>query len=380
MVNKVRLSPVDISSQDLKAVTNALKSGWLAHGNFNRKFEIAFEKFHNVKKAITLNSCTAALDLSLRAYNFPKNSEVIVPSFTWTSTANVVCLNGLKPVFVDICYEDFQINPVLVEKAINKKTVAVIGVHFSGFMCDIISLEKICKKNNIVFIEDSAECIGVTRDGFYPGQKGIGCFSFYPTKNITTAEGGILTFNNKDEKIHNIAKALSSHGIIKHAIERSSNKKEFWYREASFPGFNYRMPNPLAALGLSQLKRVNKMLLKRGKIAKIYNKFLSKYPFVHIPSYKKSKGISSYQMYTFHLKRGKKSDVIKRLNKKGIEASSHFDPPLHKQKAYKNNFRSPFSLSVTEKVSKNIISLPISSAMKIENAYYVVKELKDIFK
>jgi perosamine synthetase len=379
MPNKVKLSPVDIEKKDIDAVSSALKSGWLAHGNFNKKFEDQFIKLHKVKKAITLNSCTAALDLALRSHNFPKNSEVILPSFTWTSTANVVCLNNLKPVFVDINYDDFQINPNLVEKSISKKTVAVIGVHFSGLMCDVIRLKKICDKYKLIFIEDSAECIGVSRDGFFPGQKGIGCFSFYPTKNITTCEGGILTFNDNKRKIHEKAKALSAHGILKHTIERSSGKKEFWHREATYPGFNYRMPNPLAALGLSQIRRIKDMLSRRKKIAKVYDDFLNNYSFIHLPSYCSSKGRSSYQMYTFHLQKGKKNKIIKSLNENGIEASSHFDPPLHKQKAYLNHYKSPFPLIITEKVSKNIVSLPMSSSMNIKDAYRVTKELKKIF-
>lgn len=376
MKKKIKLSPVDINTNDIRSVSTALKSGWLAHGEYNNKFEVAFQKLHRIKKAITLNSCTAALDLAIRANDFPKNSEVILPSFTWTSTANVICLNGLKPVFIDINYSDFQINPNLVEKAINKKTVAVIGVHFSGLMCDVVKLKKICNKYNLLFIEDSAECIGVQRDGFYPGQKGIGCFSFYPTKNLTTCEGGMLTFNNDNVKLYEKAKALSSHGIVKSTFDRVNMKKEFWHREASYPGFNYRMPNPLAALGLSQFNRLEIMINHRKKIAQIYDNFLNKYSFIHLPKYEKSRGESSYQMYTFCLRKGNKSKIIKKLNEYGIEASSHFDPPLHLQKAYEGKFKSPFKLENTIEVSKNIISLPMSSAIKVKEAHYVTKILK----
>ena len=210
---KVNLSPVDISEQDIDAVTKALKSGWLAHGENNSLFEKEFSDFLNINFALSLNSCTSALDLALRAFNFPNGSEVIIPSFTWVSTGNVVVLNNLIPVFADINLADYQIDPKIISNLITEKTVAIIGVHFSGMMCDVVSIKKICDANNLIFIEDSAECLGTQREGFNPGQSGIGCFSFYPTKNITTCEGGMLTCH--EESIFKICKALSAHGIEK---------------------------------------------------------------------------------------------------------------------------------------------------------------------
>ena len=188
-MKKVDLSPVDLDDNDIKAVLETLKTGWLAHGDQNKLFEKEFEDYLGVRKALTLNSCTSALDLALRCFNFPPGSEVIIPSFTWVSTGNVVVLNNLIPVFADISPLDFQIDTQDILRLITKKTVAVIGVHFSGLMCDVLSLGKICKDNDIIFIEDSAECLGTTRDSIKPGTTGIGCFSFYPTKNMTTCEG-----------------------------------------------------------------------------------------------------------------------------------------------------------------------------------------------
>ena len=377
---KVNLSPVDISEQDIDAVTKALKSGWLAHGENNSLFEKEFSDFLNINFALSLNSCTSALDLALRAFNFPNGSEVIIPSFTWVSTGNVVVLNNLIPVFADINLADYQIDPKIISNLITEKTVAIIGVHFSGMMCDVISIKKICDANNLIFIEDSAECLGTQREGFKPGQSGIGCFSFYPTKNITTCEGGMLTCH--EESIFKICKALSAHGIEKSTFDRDKNPinglKPNWHREASLNGFNFRMPNPLAALGRSQLSRINKMVKKRQEIAKLYDEVLNNKVDINIPKYEFSNDKSAYQMYVFRVTgKREKTSIIDELRNHGIAASSHFDPPLHKQKAFLDyEIRTP--LINTEILSNTIISLPMSSALKEDEVNYVVRTLKKI--
>ncbi len=377
---KVNLSPVDISEQDIDAVTKALKSGWLAHGENNTLFEKEFSDFLNINFALSLNSCTSALDLALRAFNFPNGSEVIIPSFTWVSTGNVVVLNNLIPVFADINLSDYQIDPKIISNLITEKTVAIIGVHFSGMMCDVVSIKKICDANNLIFIEDSAECLGTQREGFNPGQTGIGCFSFYPTKNITTCEGGMLTCH--EESTFKICKALSAHGIEKSTFDRDKNSidelKPNWYREASLSGFNFRMPNPLAALGRSQLSRINQMVKKRQEIAKKYDEILIKKDDINLPNYELCNDKSSYQMYVFRVmgKRDKIS-IINELRSYGIAASSHFDPPLHKQKAFLD-YEIRLPLKNTEIISNTIISLPMSSALKKEEVNYVSKILEKI--
>lgn len=379
-MHKVNLSPVDISEKDVEAVTRALRSGWLAHGDNNTLFEREFSDFLDIKFALSLNSCTSALDLALRAFNFPPGSEVIIPSFTWVSTGNVVVLNNLTPVFADINLTDYQIDPEIIANLITEKTVAIIGVHFSGMMCDVIKIKKLCDSNNLIFIEDSAECLGTQREGFKPGQSGIGCFSFYPTKIITTCEGGMLTC--KEESIYKICKALSAHGIEKSTFERDKNQdnnyRPNWYREATLNGFNFRMPNPLAALGRSQLSRINKMIERRQEIAKQYDDVLTSKNDINLPKYESCNDKSSYQMYVFRVTGSrKKISIINELRSKGIAASSHFDPPLHKQNAFSNyEIREP--LKNTEIISDSIISLPMSSALKNLDINYTVQILDQI--
>ncbi len=377
---KVNLSPVDISEKDIQAVTQALRSGWLAHGENNTLFEKEFAEFLDIDFALSLNSCTSALDLALRVFNFPSGSEVIIPSFTWVSTGNVVVLNNLVPVFADINLTDYQINSEMISNLITEKTVAIIGVHFSGMMCDVIKIKNLCDKNNLIFIEDSAECLGTQREGFKPGQTGIGCFSFYPTKNITTCEGGMLTC--KEESIYKKCKALSAHGIEKSTYDRDKNQEENfrpnWYREATLNGFNFRMPNPLAALGRSQLSRINKMIERRQKIAQQYDEVLISKNNINLPKYESCNDKSSYQMYVFRVTGSrKKISIINELRNKGIAASSHFDPPLHKQNAF-SNYEIRESLKNTEIISDSIISLPMSSALRDEEVNYTVEILDKI--
>ncbi len=369
----VPLTKPDINKSDLKIIQNSFKSGWLAHGKYNKIFEIEFAKFIGTKYAVAVNSCTSALELALWSNNINKG-EVIIPSFTWVSTANVVKLCGCDPVFIDVDLETRNIKPSDVEKAITKKTKALIAVHFAGLPCDIIALKKICKKHKILLIEDSAECIGGLQKKHIAGSLGVGCFSFYPTKNLTTGEGGMVTSNSL--KMIKKIKALSAHGIKSSAFDRSK-KKISWFRNASYVGRNFRMPDPLAALGTSQLKKINLMNKKRNIIANRYKQIF--YDKKDIILQKVTENFyHSYQMYSVCVKGINKKKFIDFLNKKGIRASSHFDPPVHKQTAYK--IYSKLKLKNTEILSKHSISLPMYSDMSLKNATFVAKTFIKYYK
>jgi dTDP-4-amino-4,6-dideoxygalactose transaminase len=363
---KVPLTKPEISKNDIEIVKNSLQSGWLAHGKYNKKFEIEFAKFVGTKYAVAVNSCTSALELALWSNNI-NEGEIIIPSFTWVSTANVVKLCGCDPVFIDVDLKTRNIKAEEVEKAITNKTKALIAVHFAGLPCDIISLKKVCKKYKILFIEDSAECIGGLQKKHVAGSIGVGCFSFYPTKNLTTGEGGMVTSNSL--KMIKKIKALSAHGIKSSAFERKK-KKISWYRNATYVGRNFRMPDPLAALGISQLKKINIMNKKRNIIAKIYEKFFLGIKEIILQK-TNNNYYHSYQMYSICIKGIDKKKFINFLNKKGIQASSHFDPPVHKQTAYKKY--SNLRLKNTEILSKNSISLPMYSNMSEKMANFVAK-------
>jgi len=349
-------------------VNKSIKSGWLAHGKFNSIFEKKFAKFIGTKYAVAVNSCTSALELALWA-NDIRSGEVIIPSFTWVSTANVVMLSGCKPVFSDVDLATRNITAELITPLITKKTKAVIIVHYAGLPCDINKIKKLCLKKKILLIEDSAECIGGKQNNTIAGSVGVGCFSFYPTKNITTAEGGILTSNNLN--LIKKVKALSAHGIPNSAFERKKRKFS-WLRDAKYFGRNFRLPDPLAAMGIAQLSKLKKMNLQRNKIASIYNDKFSQ--IIDFLIQKTPAGYyHSYQMYSLIIKNINKKKFITFLNKKGIGASSHFDPPVHNQRAYKKF--SKVKLKNTDFISKYTITLPIYSLMKEKGAYQIAKTI-----
>ena len=365
---KIPLCKPSINKKEIKLVQESLKSSWLTHGPYNTKFEVLFNKKFNIKYSIAMNSCTSALECAVKSLGV--KGEIIIPSFTWVSTANAVLNCGSKPVFADIDYKTRNVSLESIKKCVTNKTIAIIAVHFAGLPCDMNKISKFCKRKNIKIIEDSAETLGAKINGKYTGTFGIGCFSFFPTKNITTTEGGMFTTEN--EKIYSYVKKLIAHGIDKNI------KRKFWHRVAVLPGHNFRMPNHLAAIGYSQLKRIEKFNRARNKIANLYNSELSK-PFYKINIPYIPKGFThSYQMYTITVDARIRDKLLYFLKKNNIEASAHFDPPLHSQKYLKKYYKK--KLPVTEKLSKEIITLPIFPDMTKKEVFYVIKTINKFIK
>ena len=367
---KVELSKPNIETKELTAINKSIKTGWLTHGNNNKKFENLFQKKFNIKYALSLNSCTSALEIAVKCLN--KKGEIIVPSFTWVSSANAIINCGCTPVFTDIDFNSKNIDPNKIEQKINKKTIAIMVVHFGGLPCEMSNIIRLCKKYDIELIEDSAETLGATFNKKYTGSFGIGCFSFFPTKNITTTEGGMITFQKRSH--YEKSKLLIAHGINKNL------KKNSWHRESSVPGHNFRLPNHLALLGLMQLKKLDKLNNKRRKIAKIYDKHISNYGnFFKTPNFSK-KYSHSYQMYSITCNPKYRNDLVKYFNNNGVGASVHFDPPLHQQNYLKKYKNKNDKLINTDKLSKSIITLPMFPDLKIKEINYVLKIIDKWYK
>ena len=359
-MKKIPLFKSFIDNKDYKIIVRSLKTGWLTHGKNNLIFEKKFSKLIGSKYAISMNSCTSALECSLKVIK--KKGEVIIPSWTWVSTANAVLNTGNKPVFADVDINSRNITADTIKRLISKKTIAVIVVHYAGLPCEMSEILKLTKRNKINLIEDSAETLGATCDKKYTGSFGTGCFSFFPTKNITTTEGGMLTTNDKN-------KYLEIKKMIAHGINKKKNKF-FWHRIADLPGHNFRLPNHLAALGISQLSRLKRFNKKRRMIAKKYDIFLSKYSDIFKIQKVKKNLTHSYQMYSVQVKSKKRKSLLYYLKKNKIDASVHFDPPLHKMKYLRKYSR---KLVNTDILSNEIITLPIYPNLKN-------RELKRIFK
>tara|TARA_B100001027_G_scaffold44530_1_gene28846 strand:+ start:2061 stop:3182 length:1122 start_codon:yes stop_codon:yes gene_type:complete len=368
-MKNIPLCTPDIIQKDLDVVNSVFKSGWLAHGEWNHKFEDAFSKEVGCKHSISMNSCTSALEISLKAHQI--RGEVIIPSMTWVATANAVINTGNKPVFCEVDNKTRNVTADTISPHINSNTEAIIVVHFGGQVCEMESILSLCKKNKLLLIEDSAETLGGTWKNQKSGSFGVGCFSFFPTKNITTGEGGMLTTN--DDGINRKIRALIAHGIHSSTFSRE-NSKEPWLRSADYAGHNFRMPNPLAALGYQQLLRLDEMNANRQKIAKYYNKTLSDINSLITP-YCHPDVEHVYQMYTIEVPEEKRDSLVNYLKNNGIGASVHFAPPVHLQSFYKNLGYKEGILPVTEALSKRLITLPIYSQMRIEDAEFVSKKI-----
>ena len=366
-MNQIALFKPTLTNNDFKIIKKSLKTGRLTHGPNNLKFEKNFCKIIKVKYAISMNSCTSALECALKVIK--KKGEVIIPSWTWVSTANAVLNTGNTPVFADVDINSRNLTYENINKCISKKTIAVIVVHYAGLPCEMDKIVSLTKKKKIELIEDSAETLGATWKKKYTGSFGTGCFSFFPTKNITTCEGGMLTTNSK--KKYSQIKKMIAHGISK------DKKKHFWNREADLPGHNYRLPNHLAALGISQLSNLTKFNKKRLAIAKIYNNFFEKFTDI-FTTQKVNKNLThSYQMYSILLKSKYRNNLLYHLKKYKIEASVHFDPPLHLQnylKKYKKKLKN------TEKLSKEIITLPIYPTLNRNEINKILNSIKNWYK
>ena len=361
---KIPLCRPSIDNKEIEIIKKSLKTPWLTHGPYNLKFEKSFSNKFKIPYSLSMNSCTSALECSIKCQNL--KGEIIIPSFTWVSTANAILNSGCKPVFADIELNSRNIDPKSIIKNITKKTVAILVVHFAGLPCEMQEIVKICKKYKLKLIEDSAETLGAKYKNKYTGSFGLGCFSFFPTKNITTTEGGMLTF--QDKKLFDKAKKIIAHGIDKDL------KKNFWHRESSLAGHNYRLPNHLAALGLSQLNKLNLFNKKRRAIAKIYDKELSNLGNFFIIQKVPKKITHSYQMYTVRVPIKYRSKFLDFMRKKNIEVSVHFDPPLHQQKYLKDYYKK--KLPKTDILSKEIVTLPIFPDMKIKEINYVINNIK----
>lgn len=362
-----------INEEEIKKVIEVLESGWYTHGPRNKEFERNFAYFIGMKYAVSVNSCASALIAAIEAHGI--TGEIIIPSFTFVATANTVIKAGAVPVFADINYDTCNINPESVESVVNEKTKAIIPVHYAGQCCKMDSIMKIAEKYNLIVIEDSAETIGGKFKNKTAGSYGTGCFSFYPTKNITTGEGGIVTTNN--EQIYNRLKAIVGHGIPVDTSDREKADKP-WLREAVLAGYNFRMSNILAAIGVVQLNKINEMNRLRREKAKELMELLKDIEELELPV-EEDHCYHVFQMFTIKLKQHiNRDEFVLKLRDFGIGASVHFSPPVHLHEFYKDNYPARIPLPVTENVAGRIVTLPMFPGItgnEIKKIAVTVKEL-----
>jgi len=367
-----------ITKDDKKVVSEALDRSLLTDGPKLREFESSFAKFTGAKYAVGVSNATSALHLSLKAVGIEKNDEVIVPNMTFIATANAVLLCNAIPVFADV-NDDLTISPDSILENITSKTKAILPVHFAGKACNMNQLKKIAKSKNISIIEDCAHAIGTSYNNVHVGNFGkAGCFSFYPTKNITTIEGGMIITNSL--KIASFLKTMRNHGITKSLSQRYLGAKP-WDYDVKKPGYNYRLDEIRAALGLSQLKRIKRINKIREKLFDYYNSKLNEVEGIITPS--KSKfGNDSFHLYICRIQNKfgiTRDNLYKKLLSMGIRTTVHYKP-LHEYSALKKFKNRHERLENSKKIYKEIISLPFYLNMTKKEQDIVVNYIKKIKK
>jgi len=368
-----------ITEEEITGVLNTLRSGWITMGPTTVEFEEKFKEYIGSKNAVSMNSCTACLHLALKAVGLKERDEVIVPTITFTATAEVITYFKAGPVFVDVEKETCNIDVSKIKKKITNRTKAIIPVHYAGQPCDMDDILNIAKKYNLFIIEDAAHAIPASYKKRKVGTIGdMTCFSFYATKPLTTGEGGIVTTENDEwaEKI----KILRLHGISNDAWKRYTNEGS-WYYEVVEAGYKYNMTDIQAALGIAQLNKVDWMWEKRKEIS---DKYTEAFKSLHevITPYVKDDRQSAWHLYVLKLnlemlKIGR-DQFIEELKNRNIMTSVHFIP-LYRHPYYKDIFSyDSKEFSTSEWIYERIISLPIYPGMTSDNVQYVIDAVRDV--
>lgn len=367
MTKFIPVSEPTIGEKEIEYVLQAVKSGWVSSlGEFITRFEQEFAAYIGTKYALTTSNGTTALHLALVSLGIKEGDEVIVPDLTFIATANAVAYTGAKPVFADIDPETWCIDPEDVRKKITNKTKAIIPVHLYGHPADMDRIVEIANEYGLYIIEDCAEAHGAEYKGKKVGSIGTcGVFSFYGNKIITTGEGGIITTN--DEKLYEKAKYLRDHAM--------SKEKRYWHTEI---GYNYRMTNIQAALGLAQLERIDEIIEKKRKIFEWYKERLGGIEGIRLnPEKEWAKNV--FWMVCFvneNFDELKRDEFIKKLKEKGIDTRPFFYPcsimPMYKVDGFIN--------PVSYEIYKKGINLPSSYSLTAEDVDYTCRKILEFIR
>ena len=363
-----------ISKEDEKIIAKTLKQSMLTLGPQLEKFESDFSKYSKAKYAIAVSNCTAALHLSLMALGIKENDEVIIPDLTFVADANAVLACNAKPVVADINNENFFLSLSSIKKNITKRTKAIIPVHIYGQVCNIDEILDLAKDNNLKVVEDCAHAVGTFHKSKHVGTLGdTGCFSFYPTKNITTAEGGMVTTNSKEiaEKV----RQLRSHGMTKSLKNRYSSEYP-WMFDIIEPGYNYRLDEIRCALGVTQLKRIKTINKLRKKASLYYQKNLQNIPGILLPDMVNDNS-HSYHLYTIRVTKPFKlsrNQLYKKFKNNGIRTTVYW-MPIHEYAAYRK-FAKKSSIVNTTKIYDEILALPLFPNISKKHQDAVIKVIK----
>jgi len=380
----------ECGNEEINEVIAVVQSGWLTTASRCAQFENGFAKFIGAKHSLAVNSATAALHLGLEALGIAEDDRVLVPTFTFAATAEVIRYLRADPLFVDCNEETFCIGVPEIEKAINEEKAegrairikAMIPVHFGGHPCDMDAILEFSKDKNLKVMEDAAHALPTKYDGHLIGTFGdITCFSFYANKTITTGEGGMLCTN--DDEIAKRVKVMRLHGINRDVWDRFKTGAS-WEYDVVAPGFKYNMADINAALGIHQLKKIELFRKKRQQIAEAYYKELKDIPGLILPRLHCSMEDHSWYLFNVLIDPDKalrgidRNDFISEMTKRDISTSVHYKP-IHRMTYYKEKYSlKPEMFPNAEWVFRRCVSLPIFSAMTDEQLKYVIENIREI--
>jgi UDP-4-amino-4,6-dideoxy-N-acetyl-beta-L-altrosamine transaminase len=360
-----------IDDDDISEVVKVLKSEWITQGEESGKFENALCNYTGAKYGVVVNSGTSALDIAIQSLKIPEGSEVISTPFTFAASNNAILYNHLTPVFADIQKDTRNIDPESVRKKISPYTRAIMCVDYAGHPCDLDELHELANEHNLYFIEDACHALGAKYHGKKVGNiADLTIFSYHPTKAITTGEGGAVMTN--DPILASSMLVLRNHGIQKLYTE---NGEPTWRSDMYALGRNYRMTDFQAALGSSQIKKLDSFIQRRNEIAKIYLKELTDVPFIDLPTTRENV-LHAWHIFTILLKGVNRDEFYRYMYKSGINTQVHYIPTYrfgYYQWLYQYFYG---DFPVTEDIFNNIITIPLYPAMSDNDIFTVISAIK----
>jgi dTDP-4-amino-4,6-dideoxygalactose transaminase len=368
----------DIGEEEISAVVNCMRSGWVTTGPISKQFEQAFGAYLvNGGETIAVNSATAGLHLALEALGIGPGDEVIVPSLTFTATAEVVRYLGARPVFVDVEPDTLNISPTAIEAAIGPRTRAIIPVHYAGLACNMDVILELAARHQLRVIEDAAHAFPTRYRERLIGTltSDVVVFSFYANKTMTTGEGGMIV--TRDPAVAKRIRLMRIHGINSDAFNRYISKTPAWYYEVVAAGFKYNLTDIAAAIGIAQLSKIDRFLQRREQLAAQYDEALSVLPLL-LPPRPQQGSSHAWHLYVIRLTDAAKigrDDMIVHLAKRGIGTSVHFIP-LHRQPYWRDCYAlRNEQFPATEQAYQSMLTLPLYTRMTDADQQRVIDEI-----